>query len=69
MTDGRPFTLEAAGAMYYEKTSSFPFIDNVLTWFGFDVLQQLEVVELLVQNGADLNAQTNNHETPFGTSK
>ena len=27
---------------------------------------QLEVLELLVQNGADLNAQTKNHETPFG---
>jgi hypothetical protein len=27
---------------------------------------QLEIVELLVQNGSDLNAQTKNHETPYG---
>ena len=30
---------------------------------------QLDVVELLVQNGSDLNALTNNHETPFGNEK
>ena len=32
----------------------------------FATLFQLEVVELLVQNGADLNAQTKNQETPHG---
>lgn len=29
---------------------------------------QLEVLELLVQNGADLNARTKHDETPAGTA-
>ena len=34
--------------------------------FSFNAIMQLEVVELLVQNGADLIAQTKNQETPYG---
>lgn len=35
----------------------------------FFIKFQLEIVELLVQNGSDLNAQTKNHETPYGRIK
>ena len=39
---------------------------SMATSFTFVCFIQLEVLELLVQNGADLNAQTKNHETPYG---
>lgn len=35
----------------------FPFYHRV---------EQLDVLELLVQNGADLDARTKNNETPYG---
>ena len=42
--------------------------NNVDLTFFF-IKFQLEIVELLVQNGSDLNAQTKNHETPYGRIK
>jgi hypothetical protein len=45
---------------------------SVLSWSTFCICQpdvivfQLEVLELLVQHGADLNAKTKHEETPAG---
>lgn len=46
---------------------------ELIKWFNkqekilfFFILQQ-DVLELLVKNGADIDAKTKNGETPFGT--
>jgi len=53
-------------AMYisYIRKKELQFYDFFLSLFF--LVEQLDVLELLVQNGADLDARTKNNETPYG---
>jgi hypothetical protein len=59
--NGKPYMRPPVGDTY---VMLLLYVFNVFTFHRL-VVQQLDVLELLVQNGADVNAKTKNGETPY----